>query len=179
MHFSLELSAVAHRFLGLAAAFQRLSCGEFFGLKPFFLGFLQLCQSAAFAFHNARRHIIGSEERQQLAVRYGKKELRIRPARIGAKAVDPQDAPTFIKQRTARIAARDRGGVQHCMKLPAGPCAGQKPAAFNRRLSLEDIADLQPLRAVHIHRITDRKTDPVIAHQAASQRQRGQTQITG
>ena len=122
---------------------------------------------------------MGAQKRDQLAIRDREEELRIRPARIGAETVDAEHAPASVEQWTARIAARDGRGVQHGVEIPARAHSGKEAAAFHRRLALEDVADLQSLRPVHIHRITDRESLAAVRNRPARQRQRWQAQPAG
>ena len=67
--------------------------------------------------------------------------------------------------------------MQDGVELTAGARARNEAAAFHRRLAAEDVADVEPLGAVDIHRITDAGYLAAVGRQAAGNRQRGQAQI--
>ena len=67
--------------------------------------------------------------------------------------------------------------MQDGVELTAGACARNEAATFHRRLAAEDVADVEPLGAVDVHRITDAGYLAAVGRQAAGNRQWGQAQI--
>ncbi len=69
--------------------------------------------------------------------------------------------------------------MQDGVELAAGPRTRYEPTAFDRGLAAEDIADIEPLRTIDIHRIADAGHLAAVGRHPAGQRQRGQAQIPG
>src|SRR5690606_8666425 len=104
---------------------------------------VQIFETAAGQLGHSRLDVVRLEEGQQLAGRDREVELAVRTVRIGAEAVDPDYPPAAVEQRPARIAARDRGGVEDRVEQTARPLARNEPAALHRRLRMEDVLHSQ------------------------------------
>ena len=179
LHLGLEARAGQSLALLLAAGGHVLAGERLFPLQPLALVIFQLGEAAASGVVGARSDAVGAQERDDLSIRDGEEELRIRSPRIGTEAVDAEHAPASVQQRPARIAARDGRGVEHGVEIAAGPHSGKKTAALHRGLAPEDIPDLQPLRPVDIHRIADREGLAAVRNRPARHRKRWQAQSAG
>ena len=168
------------RFTGLFAARLELAGGlHFLAREAGLLGFVEFAEAAAGQIVDLRGDPVCLEERQQLAGRDGEEELRVRRVALRPEAVDPDHPPARVDQRAARIAARDRGGVEQGVELTAGARTGEVPTALHRWLRAEDVAEVEPLRTVDIHRIADRDHVAAVARRIGGDGQRRQAQRAG
>ena len=177
--FGLEQRALALGPLHFGALRHIGARGHLFALQALAFGFVEIGHRPAGAAVDARLDAIGAQEGQQFAIGDREEEFGIAAVIVRPEAVDPDHAAAWVEQRPARIAARDRGGVEDGVELAAGPRARDIAAALDRRLAAEDVAQVEPLRAVDIHRIADAGHFAAVGRQAAGQRQRGQPQGAG
>ena len=141
--------------------------------------FVEICQTAAGQGVDPGIDIVCAQERQQFLRRNSEEEFGVRSARIGAEAVHAQHAPAPVEQRAAGIAPCDWRGMQDGIELAAWPRAGNEPAAFHRRLRIEDVVQIQPLRLINIHGVADRGYFAAVAVGIARNRQRRKAQGPG
>ena len=177
-HFHLRGKAggLAHFAQRFGALFERGARLAPLGLEALALLGVELRDRAAGEGVDHRLDPVLAQERQQFAQGHREVELPVAALGIGAEGVDPDHPPARIEQRPARIAARNRRGVEDGVELARRPLARQVAARFDRRLRAEDVSYIKPLGQIDIHRIADRGDLAKVAADAPRQRQRGQAQ---